>query len=157
MTPGRVTKSAAIAALQGHHDITYDRARETMKQVRSDATGSLELEEWLEVSTYTPSRLIACADNGPLCSLRRGRARKVLLQWSQANNGGLSRSVERILMPHILSTKTKGQSTRISSIACWPETLICMDDCQYLPTRCKFLRNVAMVSCASSPSGGRHP
>ena len=157
MTPGRVTKSAAIAALQGHHDITYDRARETMKQVRSDATGSLELEEWLEVSTYTPSRLIACADNGPLCSLRRGRARKVLLQWSQANNGGLSRSVERILMPHILSTKTKGQSTRISSIACWPETLICMDDCQSLPTRCKFLRNVAMVSCASSPSGGQHP
>ena len=58
MTPGRVTKSAAIAALQGHHDITYDRARETMKQVRSDATGSLELEEWLEVSMYTPSRLI---------------------------------------------------------------------------------------------------
>ena len=80
MTPGRVTKSAAIAALQGHHDITYDRARETMKQVRSDATGSLELEEWLEVSTYTLNRLITCADNGPLCSLQQGRARKVLLQ-----------------------------------------------------------------------------
>ena len=156
MTPGRVTKSAAIAALQGHHDITYDRARETMKQVRSDATGSLELEEWLEVRMYTPSSLITCADNRSLCSLRRGRVRKVLLQWSQENNGGPSRFVERILMPHILSTKTREQSTRISLTVCWPETLICMDDCRYLPTRCKFLRNVVMVSCVSSPSRRHH-
>jgi len=156
MTPGRVTKSAAIAALQGHHDITYDRARETVKQVRSDATGSLELEEWLEVSMYTPSSFITCADNGPLCSLQRGRARKVLLPWSQANNGGPLRYVERIPMPHILSTKTKGQSTRTSSTVCWPETLIYMDDCRYPPTRCRFLRNVGMVSCASSPSRDQH-
>ena len=156
MTPGRVTKSAAIAALQGHHDITYDRARETVKQVRSDATGSLELEEWLEVSMYTPSSLIACADNGPLCSLRRGRARKVLLPWCQANTGGPSRYVERTPMPHILSTKTKGQNTRISSTVSWPETLIYVDGCRYLPTRCRFSKNVGMVSCASSPSGNQH-
>jgi hypothetical protein len=76
MTPGRVTKSVAIAALQGHHDITYDRARETMKQVRSDATGTLELEEWLEVCVYTPSNLITCADNAPFSACSEGAVRK---------------------------------------------------------------------------------
>lgn len=34
-----------------------------MKLVRSDATGTLELEEWLEVRVYSPSSSTMCADN----------------------------------------------------------------------------------------------
>lgn len=51
MQPGRITKSSAIAALQDE-DVSYDRARETLKAVRADATGTLELDDWIEVNIY---------------------------------------------------------------------------------------------------------
>src|SRR5258708_31651511 len=91
-----------------------------------------------------------------LYSLQPGRAQKVLQQWSRGNSGALSHSVEQTPMRHILSTKTKEQSTRITPIVCWPETLMSVDDCRYPPTPCRYLRNVVMVSCASSSRVGRH-
>lgn len=47
-TPGRVDKSSAISALQQQGE-SYDRVRETLKGVSVDASGKVELEDWVEV------------------------------------------------------------------------------------------------------------
>ena len=52
-TPGRVPKTAVINALQASGDASYDRARETLKGVSVDASGKVELEDWVEVFIIT--------------------------------------------------------------------------------------------------------
>ena len=47
-THGRVDKAAAITALQNSGE-SYDRVRETLKDVSVDASGKVELEDWVEV------------------------------------------------------------------------------------------------------------
>ena len=49
-TPGRVDKSAVLQALQSSGE-SYDNARETLKHVSVDASGKVELEDWVEVRT----------------------------------------------------------------------------------------------------------
>ena len=47
-TPGRVDKTAALHAVQKSGE-SYDVARETLKHVSVDASGKLELDDWVEV------------------------------------------------------------------------------------------------------------
>lgn len=47
-TPGRIDKAEVLRALQSGGE-SYDRARETLKQVSVDASGKVELEDWVEV------------------------------------------------------------------------------------------------------------
>lgn len=47
-TPGRVDKSVVLQALQSGGE-SYDLARETLKGVSVDASGKLELDDWVEV------------------------------------------------------------------------------------------------------------
>lgn len=49
-TPGRVDKANVLHALQSSGE-SYDRARETLKHVSVDASGKVELEDWVEVRT----------------------------------------------------------------------------------------------------------
>ena len=46
--PGRVDKATVLQALQSRGE-SYDRARETLKHVSVDASGKVELEDWVEV------------------------------------------------------------------------------------------------------------
>ncbi|KAF5318842.1 hypothetical protein D9619_010764 [Psilocybe cf. subviscida] len=48
-TPGRVDKSAVLQALQASGQ-SYDVARETLKHVSVDASGKVELEDWVELN-----------------------------------------------------------------------------------------------------------
>lgn len=50
-TPGRVPKANVISALQSSGE-TYDRVRETLKAVSVDASGKVEVEDWVEVSFH---------------------------------------------------------------------------------------------------------
>ena len=45
---GQVDKSSVLQALQSRGE-SYDRARETLKHVSVDASGKVELEDWVEV------------------------------------------------------------------------------------------------------------
>jgi Ca2+-binding EF-hand superfamily protein len=47
---GRVDKAKVLQALQSKGE-SYDRARETLKHVSVDASGKVELEDWVEVCT----------------------------------------------------------------------------------------------------------
>jgi plastin-1 len=46
--PGRVDKATVLQALQSRGE-SYDRVRETLKHVSVDASGKVELEDWVEV------------------------------------------------------------------------------------------------------------
>ena len=48
-SPGSVSKSSAIAALQASGEGSYDQVREVLKGVSVDASGKVELEDWVEV------------------------------------------------------------------------------------------------------------
>ncbi|KAF9448600.1 Ca2+-binding actin-bundling protein [Macrolepiota fuliginosa MF-IS2] len=48
-TPGRVDKSTVLHALQSSGQ-SYDLARETLKHVSVDASGKVELEDWVELN-----------------------------------------------------------------------------------------------------------
>lgn len=50
-SPGSVSKSSAIAALQASGEGSYDQVREVLKGVSVDASGKVELEDWVEVSS----------------------------------------------------------------------------------------------------------
>lgn len=47
-TPGRINKNSVLQALQNSGE-SYDQARETLKHVSVDASGKVELEDWVEV------------------------------------------------------------------------------------------------------------
>jgi hypothetical protein len=47
-SPGRVDKSTVLQAIQSTGQ-SYDVARETLKRVSVDASGKVELEDWVEV------------------------------------------------------------------------------------------------------------
>lgn len=47
-TPGRVDKSTVLQAIQSTGQ-SYDVARETLKHVSVDASGKVELDDWVEV------------------------------------------------------------------------------------------------------------
>lgn len=44
-----MSKSSAIAALQASGEGSYDQVREVLKGVSVDASGKVELEDWVEV------------------------------------------------------------------------------------------------------------
>ncbi|KAJ3478794.1 hypothetical protein NLI96_g9510 [Meripilus lineatus] len=48
-TPGRIDKADVLQVLQANGE-SYDRARETLKQVSVDASGKVELEDWVELN-----------------------------------------------------------------------------------------------------------
>ncbi|KAG8979902.1 hypothetical protein FRC05_007345 [Tulasnella sp. 425] len=48
-TPGRVPKATVIQALQAQGE-SYDRVRETLKDVSIDASGKVEVEDWVELN-----------------------------------------------------------------------------------------------------------
>jgi plastin-1 len=47
-SPGRVDKASVLQSLQSSGE-SYDLARETLKKVSVDASGKVELEDWVEV------------------------------------------------------------------------------------------------------------
>lgn len=75
-TPGRVDKSSVLQALQQSGE-SYDQARETLKHVSVDASGKVELEDWVELNAKlrTQSKV----------SVLPTRAGKVTVQGSNAN------------------------------------------------------------------------
>lgn len=48
---GRIDKSAVLHTLQASGE-SYDLARETLKNVSVDASGKVELEDWVEVRSF---------------------------------------------------------------------------------------------------------
>ena len=73
--PGRIDKASAIAALQASGQ-SYDRVRETLKDVSVDASGKVELEDWVEVRCCRFCYVLMCADEPLPSSMRNSRRRQ---------------------------------------------------------------------------------
>ncbi|KIY48420.1 hypothetical protein FISHEDRAFT_73617 [Fistulina hepatica ATCC 64428] len=73
-TPGRVDKAAVLQAVQSSGE-SYDLARETLKHVSVDASGKVELEDWVELNVKMRSH----------ASSLKTKAGKVTVQGSNAN------------------------------------------------------------------------
>ena len=94
-SPGRIDKSSVLQALQSSGE-SYDHARETLKHVSVDASGKVELEDWVEVRVdinVTASELKITYRSLKLNVKLRSQARtalptragKVTVQGSNAN------------------------------------------------------------------------
>ncbi|KAF8067905.1 calponin homology domain-containing protein [Lyophyllum atratum] len=75
-SPGRIDKSAVLHALQSSGQ-SYDLARETLKGVSVDASGKVELEDWVELNV----KLRSSATSSSLTT----KAGKVTVKGSNAN------------------------------------------------------------------------
>ncbi|KAM6492130.1 Calponin homology domain containing protein [Amanita muscaria] len=73
-TPGRIDKSAVLQSLQAQGQ-SYDVARETLKHVSVDASGKVELEDWVELNVKLKSQSQTITK----------KAGKVTVQGSNAN------------------------------------------------------------------------
>ncbi|KAF8157073.1 Ca2+-binding actin-bundling protein [Crassisporium funariophilum] len=74
-TPGRVDKSSVLQALQSSGQ-SYDVARETLKHVSVDASGKVELDDWVELNVKLRSQSKSAITT---------KAGKVTVQGSNAN------------------------------------------------------------------------
>ncbi|PPR03641.1 hypothetical protein CVT24_007755 [Panaeolus cyanescens] len=74
-TPGRVDKSAVLQSIQASGQ-SYDVARETLKHVSVDASGKVELDDWVELNVKLKSQSKAGITT---------KAGKVTVQGSNAN------------------------------------------------------------------------
>ena len=90
-SPGRVDKSEVLQALQASGQ-SYDVARETLKHVSVDASGKVELDDWVEVGPSACSRSVsefAAQLNVKLKTQSKAaitsKAGKVTVQGSNAN------------------------------------------------------------------------
>ncbi|KAJ6608288.1 fimbrin [Mycena sp. CBHHK59/15] len=72
-SPGRVDKASVLQSLQSSGE-SYDLARETLKHVGVDASGKVELEDWLNVKMRSQARTTLPTKGG-----------KVTVQGSNAN------------------------------------------------------------------------
>lgn len=94
---GRIDKASVLHALQSRGE-SYDRARETLKHVSVDASGKVELEDWVEVRHRFPGACalpVPKADSGRCFKLNvklrsntssiSTKAGKVTVQGSNAN------------------------------------------------------------------------
>ncbi|EIM87692.1 uncharacterized protein STEHIDRAFT_55979 [Stereum hirsutum FP-91666 SS1] len=71
---GRIDKASVLHALQSRGE-SYDRARETLKHVSVDASGKVELEDWVELNVKLRSNTSSIST----------KAGKVTVQGSNAN------------------------------------------------------------------------
>ncbi|EUC61023.1 SAC6-actin filament bundling protein, fimbrin, putative [Rhizoctonia solani AG-3 Rhs1AP] len=74
---GSISKANAISALQNSGEGTYDQVREVLKGVSIDASGKVELEDWVELVTKLRSTRAA--------TILPTKAGKVTVQGSNAN------------------------------------------------------------------------
>ncbi|CAE6406874.1 hypothetical protein ACGC1H_002268 [Rhizoctonia solani] len=74
---GAITKANAISALQSSGEGTYDQVREVLKGVSIDASGKVELEDWVELVTKLRTTRAA--------TILPTKAGKVTVQGSNAN------------------------------------------------------------------------
>ena len=91
-TPGRVDKSAVLQAIQSTGQ-SYDVARETLKHVSVDASGKVELEDWVEVSGL--KRSTACLTDAEFsaaeCQIEISRLHFAENESRKGNRAGIQR------------------------------------------------------------------
>ncbi|GJE86676.1 calponin homology domain-containing protein [Phanerochaete sordida] len=120
-TPGRVDKSSVLQALQASGE-SYDRARETLKHVSVDASGKVELEDWVELH-------VKLRQQAPASALP-SKAGKVTVQGSNANVAHTINEDERREFTHHINAVLEGDPDVGHRVPIPTETMQIFDECK---------------------------
>ncbi|KAH8115933.1 calponin [Phellopilus nigrolimitatus] len=131
-SPGRVDKASAIAALQQSGE-SYDRVRETLKDVSVDASGKVELEDWVE--------LVAKLKKDKTTSVLPTRAGKVTVKGSNANVSHTINEDERSSFTHHINSVLEGDADIGSRLPIPTETMQIFDECRDGLILCKLIND----------------
>ncbi|KAI6132322.1 calponin homology domain-containing protein [Pisolithus croceorrhizus] len=131
-TPGRVDKSSVLQALQQSGE-SYDQARETLKHVSVDASGKVELEDWVELNAKlrTQSKV----------SVLPTRAGKVTVQGSNANVSHTINEDERTEFTNHINGVIENDSDIGSRFPIPTTTMQIFDECRDGLILCKLIND----------------
>ncbi|KZT66578.1 fimbrin [Daedalea quercina L-15889] len=131
-TPGRVDKSNALQAIQAAGK-SYDAARETLKHVQVDASGKLELEDWVELN--------AKMKNQAPTSMLPSHKGKVTVQGSNANVSHTINEDERAEFTNHINSVLEGDSDIGSRLPIPTNTMQLFDECRDGLVLCKLIND----------------
>ncbi|KAF5349265.1 hypothetical protein D9756_009381 [Leucocoprinus leucothites] len=130
-TPGRVDKSTVLHALQNSGQ-SYDLARETLKHVSVDASGKVELEDWVELNVKLRTEA-----QGAL----QTKAGKVRVQGSNANVSHTINEDERREFTNHINGVIENDPDISDRFPIPTETMQLFDDCKDGLILCKLIND----------------
>jgi len=131
-TPGRVPKTSVITALQSSGDASYDRARETLKQVSVDASGKVELEDWVDLNVKLRQQA------APVLPTNKG---KVTVKGSNANVSHTINEDEREQFTSHINGVLDGDPDIGSRLPIPTDTMQIFDECRDGLLLCKLIND----------------
>ncbi|EJD05464.1 calponin [Fomitiporia mediterranea MF3/22] len=129
-TPGRVDKATVITTLQ-HNGESYDRVRETLKDVSVDASGKVELEDWVELNAKLKKHT----------SVLPTRGGKVTVKGSNANASHTINEDERREFTHHINSVLEGDPDIGSRLPIPTDTMQIFDECRDGLILCKLIND----------------
>ncbi|KAI0937603.1 hypothetical protein AcW1_001557 [Taiwanofungus camphoratus] len=131
-TPGRIDKAGVLQALQANGE-SYDRARETLKHVSVDASGKVELEDWVELNVKLRSQAPT--------SVLPSKKGKVTVQGSNANVSHTINEDERAEFTNHINSVLEGDLDVGSRIPIPTDTMQLFDECRDGLILCKLIND----------------
>ncbi|EJD43453.1 Ca2+-binding actin-bundling protein [Auricularia subglabra TFB-10046 SS5] len=129
-TPGRVDKAAVINAAQASGE-TYDQVRETLKSVSVDASGKVEVEDWVELHAKLK-------DHSAKLTKSKG---KVMVQGTNANVSHTINEDERREFTAHINGVLEGDPDIGSRLPIPTETMQIFDECRDGLILCKLIND----------------
>ncbi|ETW76025.1 hypothetical protein HETIRDRAFT_329864 [Heterobasidion irregulare TC 32-1] len=127
---GRIDKASVLHALQSRGE-SYDRVRETLKHVSVDASGKVELEDWVELNVKLRSQTSSIST----------KAGKVTVQGSNANVSHTINEDERREFTNHINGILEGDQDVGTRIPIPTETMQLFDECRDGLILCKLIND----------------
>ncbi|KAI0776354.1 fimbrin [Irpex lacteus] len=131
-TPGRVDKSKVLHVLQSSGE-SYDRARETLKHVSVDASGKVELEDWVELN-------VKLRQQAPAVALP-SKAGKVTVSGANANSAHTINEDERSEFTNHINSVLEGDPDVAARLPIPTDTMQLFDECRDGLILCKLIND----------------
>ncbi|KAG8833877.1 hypothetical protein FRC17_009918 [Serendipita sp. 399] len=132
---GWISQSAAITAAQAHEGVTYNKARETMKTVRADATDTLALEDWVEFIARLRS-------NAPAAMVPGTRSGTFKMRGSHAEISHSIDEDERVEFTEYINTALASDPDVGSRMPLPTDTMQIFDECRDGLIICKLIEHI---------------
>ncbi|EIW77266.1 fimbrin [Coniophora puteana RWD-64-598 SS2] len=130
-TPGQVDKADVLQVLQKQGE-SYDQARETLKHVSVDASGKVELEDWVELNV----KLRSAKSSG-----LQTKAGKVTVQGSNANVSHTINEDERREFTNHINGVLEADRDVGSRVPIPTDTMQLFDECRDGLILCKLIND----------------
>ncbi|KAJ8073715.1 fimbrin [Marasmius tenuissimus] len=130
-TPGRIDKQAVLQALQAQGE-SYDEARETLKHVSVDASGKVELEDFVELNVKLRTKA------KPSISTKAG---KVTVQGSNANVSHTINEDERREFTNHINLVLENDADIANRYPIPTDTMQLFDECKDGLILCKLIND----------------